>query len=131
MVLSLSEATSLDVADCLAPMRAQFVLPDGVIYLDGNSLGPLPKDVAEGVMGAVNAEWGEGLIRSWNDADWVNLPLRTAAKLAPIIGADIGNLVVTDSTSVNLFKALAAAIGQAGYENIINWLRRIHRLANP
>lgn len=125
MVLSLSEATSLDAADCLAPMRAQFALPGGVIYLDGNSLGPLPKDVAEGVMGAVNTEWGEGLIRSWNDADWVNLPLRTAAKLAPIIGADIGNLVVTDSTSINLFKALAAAIGQAGVTDKAGKRRKI------
>jgi len=97
-----------DRTDPLAAFRDGFVLPDGVIYLDGNSLGPLQPAVAERVAEVVRSEWGQGLIRSWNDAGWVTLAERIAGRLAPLVGADADEIAVTDSTSANLFKALAA-----------------------
>jgi kynureninase len=99
----------MDRADPLGPLRARFRLPDGVRYLDGNSLGPLQPAVATRVRSVVDGEWGEGLIRSWNDAGWVDLPRRVAQRLAPIVGADADEVAVTDSTTVDLFKALVAA----------------------
>ena len=74
MDLSIAAAAALDAADPLAGMADRFTLPEGVIYLDGNSLGPLPNGVAERVARAVTEEWGNGLIRSWNNAGWVDLP---------------------------------------------------------
>jgi len=100
-----------DDHDPLAERRARFALPHGVLYLDGNSLGALPHGVADRMREVVAAEWGVGLIRSWNDAAWVDLPDRVAARLAPLLGADPDEVAVGDSTSVNLFKALAAARG--------------------
>jgi len=97
-----------DRTDPLAAFRDRFVLPDGVIYLDGNSLGALQPAVADRVAEVVRGEWGQGLIRSWNDAGWVTLPERIAGRLAPLVGADADEIAVTDSTSANLFKALAA-----------------------
>ena len=79
------EALALDAADPFAPLRDRFVLPDGVIYLDGNSLGALPRAAADRVAGTVAREWGEGLIRSWNAAGWIEAPQRVGAKLAPLI----------------------------------------------
>jgi kynureninase len=98
-----------DRADPLAPFRSRFALPDGVLYLDGNSLGALQPAVATRLRQLIDDEWGRGLIRSWNDAGWAELPGRVAQRLAPIVGADADELAVTDSTSANLFKALAAA----------------------
>ncbi len=98
-----------DRADPLAPLRGRFALPEGVIYLDGNSLGALQPVVADRVAEVVCDEWGTGLIRSWNDAGWVTLSERVAGQLAPLLGAEADELAVTDSTSANLFKALAAA----------------------
>ena len=89
--------------------RAQFALPDAVIYLDGNSLGVLPKAAVTAVQKTVTEEWGNGLIRSWNTADWVNAPQRCGDKIARLIGADAGEVIACDSTSVNLFKALITA----------------------
>ena len=103
------DALALDLADPLAQARAHFVLPDGVNYLDGNSLGPLPKGVAERVARTVAQEWGEGLIRSWNEAGWYAAPGRIGAKLSPLIGAAPHQVTVTDTISVNLFKLLVAA----------------------
>ena len=105
-----TEALALDAADPLAPLREQFVLPQGVIYLDGNSLGVLPRTTAARVADVVQQEWGEGLIRSWNSAGWIDLPQRIGDKIARLVGAGTGELVVADSTSVNLFKVLAAAL---------------------
>ncbi len=105
-----SEALALDARDPLAPLRDQFNLPDGVIYLDGNSLGVLPKTTAARVVQVVQAEWGQGLIRSWNSAGWMELPLRVGNKIARLVGAGADELVVADSTSVNLFKVLSAAL---------------------
>ncbi|MEE9196460.1 MAG: kynureninase [Alphaproteobacteria bacterium] len=101
---------SLDQADPLAEKRRLFHLPEGLIYLDGNSLGPRPEGVAARLTAVVEDEWGEGLIRSWNAAEWIELPQRVGAKLAPIIGARPGEVIACDSTSVNLFKVLMAAL---------------------
>jgi len=98
-----------DAADPLAHCRDRFDLPEGVIYLDGNSLGPLPKGVAERVQKVITEEWRTDLIKSWNTADWVNLPTRVGAKIAPLVGAGAHQVVMADSTSVNLFKVAAAA----------------------
>ena len=104
------EALALDAQDPLAPLREQFVLPPGVIYLDGNSLGVLPRSTAARVQQVVTQEWGVDLIRSWNSAGWIDLPQRVGDKIARLVGAAPGELVVADSTSVNLFKVLSAAL---------------------
>ncbi|WP_295645513.1 kynureninase [uncultured Methylibium sp.] len=101
---------ALDRADALAPLREQFELPDGRIYLDGNSLGALPRSTADRVARAVREEWGHGLIESWNRAGWIALPQRVGDKIARLVGAAPGELVAADSTSVNLFKVLSAAL---------------------
>lgn len=103
------ECRAADERDVLAPLSDRFRIPEGVIYLDGNSLGALQPAVEERVAQVVRNEWGDGLIRSWNDAGWVRLPERIAAQLAPLIGAAPDEVAVTDSTSANLFKALVAA----------------------
>ena len=100
----------LDAQDALAPLHQQFSLPEGVIYLDGNSLGVLPKTAAARAAQVVTEEWGVGLIRSWNSAGWMGLPQRIGNKIARLVGAGEGELVVADSTSVNLFKVLSAAL---------------------
>jgi kynureninase len=105
------DCIALDAADPLATLREQFVLPAGKIYLDGNSLGVLPRATAARVAQVVQQEWGESLIESWNSAGWISLPQRIGDKIARLVGADAGELVVADSTSVNLFKALSAALG--------------------
>jgi len=104
------DALVLDAADPLASIRDRFVLPEGVIYLDGNSLGPLPVATPERLAAVVEREWGTDLIRSWNWHDWIDLPKRVGDAIAPLIGAAPGEVVVADSISVNLFKLLAAAL---------------------
>ncbi len=112
MVVALTRAglEALDRADELAPFREEFDLPADVIYLDGNSLGPLPKAVPGRVADVVVREWGGSLIRAWNAHGWMRLPLRVGEKIGRIIGAAPGSTLVADSTSVNLFKLLAAAL---------------------
>ena len=105
-----NDALALDQADPLAPLRDLFALPPGVIYLDGNSLGVLPRQTAARVQQVVTEEWGQGLIRSWNSAGWIDLPQRVGDKIARLVGVGAGELVVADSTSVNLFKVLSAAL---------------------
>jgi kynureninase len=105
-----SRATELDAADPLAPFCDRFTLPEGVIYLDGNSLGALPKATPEAVRKVLEQEWGEGLIRSWNGAGWFEAAGRVGAKIAPLIGAAPHEVIACDSTSVNLFKLIAAAL---------------------
>ncbi len=107
---SRNDCLALDRNDPLAPLRAEFDLPPGVIYLDGNSLGARPKAALARAQQVVAQEWGGDLIRSWNSAGWFELPLRLGDRLAPLIGAGAGEVAVTDSTSINLFKALAAAL---------------------
>jgi kynureninase len=113
-----AECASLDRADPLSPLRDEFDLDradgEGIIYLDGNSLGVLPKATAGRVRQVVEEEWGGGLIRSWNRAGWITLSQRIADKIARLIGAGPGEIVVADSTSANLFKVLSAAIAMAG-----------------
>ncbi len=104
------DALALDAADPLAPLRDLFHLPEGLIYLDGNSLGVLPRATAARLQQVVQQEWGVGLIRSWNSAGWLDLAARVGDKIAQLVGADPGTLVVADSTSVNLFKVLSAAL---------------------
>ncbi len=105
-----NDALALDATDPLAALRDQFALPEGVIYLDGNSLGVLPRATPGRVQQVVQHEWGQGLIRSWNTAGWMALPQRIGDKIARLVGAGAGELVVADSTSVNLFKVLSAAL---------------------
>lgn len=100
----------LDEQDPLAPLRQQFALPEGVIYLDGNSLGARPVASLERARQVIEQEWGDGLIRSWNSAGWRDLPQRLGDRLAPLIGAGSGEVVITDTTSINLFKVLSAAL---------------------
>ncbi|PJF47269.1 MAG: kynureninase [Chloroflexi bacterium] len=107
---SRAAAAALDTHDPLAAFRARFYLPEGVIYLDGNSLGPLPLEAQRRLAQVIAAEWGDGLIRSWNAAGWIALPQRIGDKLARLLGAQPGEVVAGDSTSINLFKALAAAL---------------------
>ena len=109
-VSTLQDCRAQDARDPLRALREHFVLPPGVIYLDGNSLGVLPRTAAARVAQVVNQEWGVDLIRSWNTAGWFELPQRLGDKIAPLIGAGAGEVVATDSTSINLYKVLSAAI---------------------
>lgn len=104
------EAKALDAADPLTDYRTRFHLPEGIIYLDGNSLGALPRATPDRLAEVVRNEWGDGLIRSWNAADWIGLPQRIGGKIAPLIGAAPHEVIAADSTSVNLFKLIAAAL---------------------
>ena len=99
-----------DRQDPLAHLKEQFDLPPNVLYMDGNSLGVLPKTAAPRAAQVIADEWGSGLIRSWNTAGWFDLPARLGDKLGRLLGACEGELVVTDTTSLNIFKALAAAL---------------------
>jgi len=98
-----------DAADVLAVFRERFLIPDGLIYMNGNSLGPLTRDARERMTRAVGREWGMELIRGWNSAGWYDIPWRLGDKIGRLVGAGPGETVVGDSTSVNLFKAAAAA----------------------
>ena len=101
---------ALDAADPLAPLREQFDLPPNQIYLDGNSLGALPKATAARVQQVLTQEWGVDLIQSWNKAGWIDQPQRVGDKIARLIGAGPGEVVAADSTSLNLYKVLSVAL---------------------
>jgi kynureninase len=109
MTITLQDCRAMDADDPLRKLRDLFVLPDEVVYLDGNSLGPLPRATAARVAAAVEQEWGQGLIRSWNTAGWFDLPRRVGDRIAGWIGARDGEVVATDTTSINLYKVLSAA----------------------
>ena len=109
MGLTHAEAIAADAADPLRPLRERFAVPEGLIYLVGNSLGVLPKSTRERLGSVIDEEWGESLIRSWNVHDWIGAPQRLGARIADLIGAKPNEVIVTDSTSVNLFKLLVAA----------------------
>jgi kynureninase len=106
----MNRARELDAADPLGPYRDRFHVPEGVIYLDGNSLGCLPKATPDAMRRVVEQEWGDGLIRSWNDAEWFTMGSRVGAKIAPLIGAAPQEVIACDTVSVNLFKLIAAAL---------------------
>ena len=103
-------ARELDALDPLASSRDGFALPEGVIYLDGNSLGPPPRAVFERIESVLRNEWGEDLVRAWTSRSWIDLPERVAAAIAGLIGARADEVAVADSTSVNIFKLLGAAL---------------------
>ncbi|MBB3587115.1 kynureninase [Sphingomonas sp. BK481] len=107
--MTLDEARALDAADPLAAYQAQFALPEGVIYLDGNSLGALPKATPAALADVATRQWGDRLIRSW-DEGWIDAPQRIGAKIAPLIGAAADEVIIGDTTSTHLFKALVAAL---------------------
>jgi kynureninase len=110
MTTTRSACLALDASDPLRTLCDAFDLPEGVIYLDGNSLGALPKATAARVQQVVQSEWGVGLIRSWNTAGWIDLAQRIGNKIAALVGAGEHELIVGDSTSVNLYKVLSTAI---------------------
>lgn len=109
--MTIDEATRLDSEDPLAFARERFRLPEGVIYLDGNSLGPLPAATPLALKRTMEQQWGKDLIASWNKHGWIDWPTNVAAKLAPLVGAEPNELLVADSTSVCLFKLISAAAG--------------------
>jgi len=109
-VTSRADCETRDAADPAARFRERFTLPEGVIYLDGNSLGALPCATAARLARVIETEWGTGLVRSWNRADWVGAPRRVGAKIARLIGAHDDEVVIADSTSVNIYKLLRAVL---------------------
>ena len=104
-----AQARALDAADPLRPFRDRFALPEGVIYLDGNSLGPLPRATVPALSDMIERQWGERLIRSWNEG-WIDAPQRIGGKIARLIGAKAEEVIVADSTSANLFRLIVAAL---------------------
>jgi len=107
--LTLADLEAMDRDDPLRTLRDAFMLPDGVVYLDGNSLGALPRETPTRLQQVAAVQWGQDLIRSWTAHDWIGAAQRVGDKIARLIGAGPGEVVVSDSTSVNLFKLLAAA----------------------
>jgi kynureninase len=106
----LAAIEAMDNADPLRGFRNRFILPEGVIYLDGNSLGAASPAVFEELRKAATEEWAQGLIRSWNTAGWFDLPLQLGDRIGRLVGAAAGQTVVTDTTSINIYKALHAAL---------------------
>jgi kynureninase len=110
---TLHDCQQRDAVDPLRPLRALFSIPPGVIYLDGNSLGAMPASAAARAAEVVTQEWGRDLIQSWNTAGWFSLPQRLGNRIAPLIGAGPDQVVATDTTSINLYKVLSAAMSIA------------------
>ncbi len=119
MSITRNECLAMDAKDALARKRDLFSLPKGIIYLDGNSLGVLPRNVSKRVTEAVERQWGETLIKSWNEHGWFHLPQKIGNRLARLIGAEADSVIVGDSISVNLFKILSAALAQKRDRKII------------
>ena len=113
-VESRADAETLDAHDPLGARRAAFDLPDGVVYLDGNSLGPPTRAALDRLARAAGDEWARGLIRSWNDANWIELPRKAGAKIARLIGASPEDVIVSDSVSANIFKIAGALLSERG-----------------
>ncbi|MDZ4357512.1 MAG: aminotransferase class V-fold PLP-dependent enzyme, partial [Variovorax sp.] len=110
MTLTLQDCRALDAQDPLRALRDLFHIPEGTIYLDGNSLGVMPSSAPARVADVVAREWGTDLIQSWNKNGWFAMPKKIGDKIARLIGAAPGTVVATDSTSINLFKVLSAAM---------------------
>lgn len=125
--LDRAACAALDADDPLANLRERFVIPDGVVYLDGNSLGALPVQTPARVAAAVEGEWGQGLVRSWTDAHWMEAPKRVGAKLAQMIGASSDEVIVAESTTVCLFKLVCAALSlQSGRSVVLTEEENFH-----
>lgn len=110
MDLAVMDLAAWDAADPLAPLREAFELPEGLIYLAGNSLGPPPRAAAARVQAVATEEWGRSLVRAWTRHDWIGAPARVGDKIGRLIGARPGEVIVADSTSVDLFKLMVAAL---------------------
>jgi kynureninase len=119
MTVTRQHCAALDAADPLGAWREKFLLPPGIIYLDGNSLGVLPRGVEQRVARAVTLEWGQTLIRSWNEHGWFEMPLKIGNKLAKLMGAEPNSVVVADTISVNVFKLLTCALGHARARRVV------------
>ncbi|MEE4201031.1 MAG: kynureninase [Erythrobacter sp.] len=115
----IAQTRELDAADPLGQFRGEFILPGDIVYLDGNSLGALPRRTPEAMRRAVEEEWGQGLIRSWNEAGWFEMGARVGGKIAPLIGAHPHEVIACDSTSVNLFKLIAAGLQMRPGRNVV------------
>ena len=118
-MITYQDILALDDNDPLADKRQEFVLPSGCIYLDGNSLGALPEAARKRAKEVVEQQWGEGLIKSWNQHNWIDLPTQVGDKIAPLIGAAPGQVICCDSISVNLFKLLSAALAMRPGRHIV------------
>ena len=118
-MLTRADCEALDAADPLRAARDRFDMPEGLVYLDGNSLGAPPTGVAELLYVAVREAWGRDLIRSWNTAGWIDLPARCGGAIARLIGAHADEVIVADSTSVDLFKLASAALTMTGRRVLI------------
>ncbi len=115
----MTDIAALDRDDPLAAKRASFLIPEGVIYLDGNSLGPLPRGVTERIAQTVTDEWATMLIRGWNDAGWFTAPQRVGDRIGRLIGAPAGSVTVADNTSINVFKCVSAALAMRPDRKVI------------
>jgi kynureninase len=118
-LVSRDACVARDASDPIAALRDRFVIPDGVIYLDGNSLGPLPRAAASSLGRTIEQEWGQDLIKSWNSAGWFDMPLRLGDRVGALIGAAPGQTVVCDTTSINLYKVVHAAMGLRPDRNVV------------
>ena len=107
---SIADCVLADKSDRLAKMAERFYLPKDIIYLDGNSLGPAPLAAFSSIRKTIEQEWGDDLIKSWNIADWYKLPSRLGDELGGLLGAGPGQIVVCDSTTINIYKAVNAAL---------------------
>ncbi|TIU26276.1 MAG: kynureninase, partial [Mesorhizobium sp.] len=115
----LAEIEAMDAADPLRSMRRRFALPTGVIYLDGNSLGAASSDVFDEIEKAATGEWAHDLIRAWNTAGWFDMPVELGDRLGRLIGAGPGQTVVCDTTSINIYKVLHAALAMRPDRSVI------------
>src|SRR5690606_10514205 len=113
------DPASLDARDPLAGHRERYIIPDGIIYLDGNSLGPASHAALAGLKDAAHEEWAQGLIRSWNTAGWFDLSVSTGERIAPLVGAARGQVVVCDTVTLNLYKVLHAALHMRPERHVI------------
>ena len=113
---TLQDCLNLDAQDPLRSLRTLFSIPEGTIYLDGNSLGVMPAATPARVADVVTREWGTDLIQSWNKNGWFALPQQVGNKIARLIGAGDNEVVATDSTSINLYKVLSAALNMAAVD---------------
>ncbi|MEO1220584.1 MAG: kynureninase, partial [Pseudomonadota bacterium] len=119
MTMTPEHIAEMDAADPLAHFRDEFSIREGLVYLDGNSLGVLPKRTVARMNRVVTDEWAQGLITSWLGADWVNSPTRIGDKIGKLLGAESGEVIAGESTSINIFKALTAALSLQGGRRVL------------
>ena len=113
------DCAARDASDVLAPLRNEFILTDREIYLDGNSLGPVSRAVGARVNEVINDEWGRGLVRGWNDSGWMAMPTRLGDRLAPLIGARPGEVLVADTLTFLLAKLIGGALDQRKDRSVV------------